>query len=70
MKIKIVIIIIFLILFVIFALQNSEIVNIRLWFWEVNIPRALLIVLCLAAGIFIGFLVPTLTKKNNSEPFE
>jgi len=70
MKIKIIIIITFLILIVIFALQNTEITNIKLWFWEVNIPRALLIVLCLAAGILIGFLVPSLTKKNKSEPFE
>lgn len=63
MKIKIGIIVFIVILIVVFALQNTEIVNIKLWFWEVQTPRALLILLCLAVGMFMGFLVPSPTQK-------
>lgn len=59
MKFKIVIIILFAIMLVLFALQNTEIVQIKLWFWEVQTPRALLILICLAVGVIIGFMVPT-----------
>jgi len=70
MKIKIGISLLFVILIVVFAIQNTEVVTIKLWFWEVNTPRALLILLCLVIGIFIGFLVPSPQKKDKPEENE
>jgi len=65
MKIKTIIIIVLAILLIIFALQNTEVVNVRLWFWIIKIPRALLIFCCLAAGVIIGLMVPS-SKKDDS----
>jgi len=56
MKFKIIIIILLLLLLVIFALQNTEVVDIKLWFWVAKIPRALLILLCIAMGVIIGMI--------------
>ena len=54
---------------VIFALQNTDVVNVQLWFWDIKIPRALLIFCCLAAGVIIGLLVPSSKKADsNSGP--
>jgi uncharacterized integral membrane protein len=63
MKIKIALIIVVIILIVIFALQNTEIVNIKLWFWEMGTPKALLIFVCLSIGVIIGLLTPS-SKKD------
>jgi len=56
MKFKIIIIILLSLLLVIFALQNTEIVEIKLWFWIVKTPRALLILLCITMGVIIGMI--------------
>jgi len=45
MKFKIIVIILLLLLVVIFALQNTEIVGIKLWFWEVKTPSPTFLVI-------------------------
>ena len=67
MKAKTIIIILLTILLVIFALQNTEAVNVQLWFWNLQIPRALLIFCCMAAGVIIGLLVPSKKRSENKE---
>jgi uncharacterized integral membrane protein len=62
MKAKTIIIIVLTILIVIFALQNTESVHVRLWFWSIQIPRALLIFCCLAVGVIIGLMIPSSKK--------
>jgi putative membrane protein len=56
MKFKVTVIILLSLLLVIFALQNTEIVDIKLWFWVVKTPKALLILLCIAMGVIIGMI--------------
>jgi len=56
MKFKIIAIILLSLLLVIFALQNTEIVEIKLWFWMVRTPRALLILLSIIMGVIIGMI--------------
>jgi putative membrane protein len=63
MKLKIIIVILLLLLLVIFALQNTEIVGIKLWFWEVKIPRALLISLSIIVGVIIGMILSKCNLK-------
>lgn len=70
MKLKIAISLVCAILVVVFALQNTEIVTIKLWFWEVQTPRALLILLCIVVGVFIGFLAPSLSSKDKKKEYE
>lgn len=47
-----------LILFVmIFAVQNAATVDIRLLFWDVALPRSLLIIMMLMIGMVIGWFL-------------
>lgn len=64
MKFKIIVIIMLLLLLVIFALQNTEIVDIKLWFWGVKTPSALLILLCIAVGVIIGMIASRCNFKK------
>ena len=63
MKTKIVIIIVLAVLLIIFVLQNTAIVTINFWFWELSIPRALLLFVCFALGLIIGLIIPSSRKK-------
>lgn len=68
MKIRTSIVIVFAVLIVIFTLQNTEVVSVKLWFWEVNTSRALLIIASIAIGIFFGMLLPPLRRKCDEDP--
>jgi uncharacterized integral membrane protein len=69
MKAKIVIIIVLAVLLIIFVLQNTEVVNINFWFWDLSIPRALLLFVCFAMGLIIGLIIPSsqVSKEPDSE---
>jgi uncharacterized integral membrane protein len=69
MKSKIVIIILLAVLLIIFVLQNTEIVVIKFWFWDLSIPRALLLFVTFAVGLIIGLMVPS-TQISNKETGE
>ncbi|MFZ5764014.1 MAG: lipopolysaccharide assembly protein LapA domain-containing protein [Thermodesulfobacteriota bacterium] len=45
---------------VVFTLQNTESVDIRFFFWQLSLSRALLIFLVFAIGILFGYLLATL----------
>ncbi len=66
MKTKIIIIIILAVLLIIFVLQNTAIVEIKFWFWELSIPRALVLFICFAMGLIIGLIIPS-TRKNEEQ---
>jgi len=53
-----------LILLVIFTIQNSEIVVIKVFFWIFEIPEALLIIVCIIIGLLIGLLIPKRKAKS------
>lgn len=44
-------------LVVLFAVQNYEVVQLRLLFWSVEMSRALLLFLVFATGIGLGWIV-------------
>ncbi len=67
MKAKAIVIIILIVLIIIFVLQNTETVLVNLWFWDLSIPRALLLFVCFAMGLIIGLLIPSSRKSNNPE---
>lgn len=66
MKTKIFVIILLAVLLIIFVLQNTEMVIINFFFWDISIPRALLIFVCFAMGLVFGLLIPS-TGKNKQE---
>jgi uncharacterized integral membrane protein len=73
MRIRIFITILLAILLVIFTIQNSEIVVVKMFFWILEISRALLIIVCICIGLLIGLLIPkkkvkqVKNKNDNSE---
>lgn len=71
MKTKIVVIAMLAVLLIIFVLQNTEAVIVKLLLWDISIPRALLIFVCFVMGLVFGLLIPSSGNKrvsgNNSE---
>jgi uncharacterized integral membrane protein len=66
MKIKVFIIVILAVFLIVFVLQNTENVVIKLWFWDLSIPRALLLFVCFAIGLVIGLIIPS-SRKSAAE---
>jgi len=54
---KAIIAIAFLVLFTIFVLQNTEIVEINFFFWHFPISRVLVLLLSLAVGCIVGVVI-------------
>ena len=70
MRTKAIIILLLAILLIIFALQNTEVVRVKLWFWGMDLPLALLIFVCFAIGVVTGIIIPTSKGKKKSHPEE
>jgi putative membrane protein len=68
MKTKVFVIALLAVLLIIFVLQNTEMVIINLFFWDLSIPRALLVFVCFAMGLVIGLLIPSSGKSEQEIP--
>jgi uncharacterized integral membrane protein len=44
-------------LVLVFILTNTEIVDLRLYFWTVRISRALMLMIVLGTGIVVGYIL-------------
>ena len=64
MKAKYVIIIILLIIFGIFVVQNTISVTVSFLVFDATMPRALLLIFTFALGILIGIFIPYRFKKH------
>jgi len=64
MKTKVILIVVLIILLIIFVLQNTEIIKVNLFFWDLNIPGALLLFVCFALGLVIGLIIPSSRSKS------
>ena len=58
------------ILVAIFILQNMQTVAVDILFWQINMPRALLIAFVLVIGLLIGLLLRFGRNKSKAKPFE
>ncbi len=56
MQKKLILLLAFMVLIAIFALQNSIEVEIKLWFWSVRTSMVLILILTFAAGALAGIL--------------
>jgi uncharacterized integral membrane protein len=63
MKPKFVIIIVLILLALIIAFQNKEIVTFHLFFWKISMSRILVIIGFLFIGFFVGLLTAYRSKK-------
>jgi uncharacterized integral membrane protein len=50
-------------LFVIFLFQNREPVVLTLYFWQVSMPKIILVPLAILVGFAVGFLLAKITGK-------
>ena len=52
------------ILFLVFLLQNTQVVTLRLYFWQIAMSQIILIPLCVLLGFVLGYLVARMTEKK------
>ena len=65
MSAKNIVIIILVALFVLFVVQNTRTVDVRLLFWTVSMSRALMLLGTLLIGLIAGWLLGRTTRKNS-----
>lgn len=53
-------------LLLVFIIQNTETVSVVFLFFEISMPRAILISVTILIGIIIGVLLPYRVKKQNN----
>jgi uncharacterized integral membrane protein len=67
MNLKLILILIFVSLIVIFITQNVAVVDIRFLFWNVSMSRALLIFFLLIIGIALGWFLHSYLSYRESK---
>ena len=68
MKTKNIIIIVLAIIALILVVQNTRVVPLQLLFWQVWMSQIVLVILMLAIGFVIGFILAKTTKKRSAPP--
>ena len=63
MKTKTIIILVLIALFLIILIQNTQVVEVQIFFWKMAMSRIIIIPLLLIMGFVIGYLVATGRKK-------
>jgi len=64
---KTIAIVVVLVLFIIFLFQNTSVMTLRLYFWEVSMSQIILVPLILLVGFACGFAVGKLTGRKKPE---
>jgi uncharacterized integral membrane protein len=65
MKAKVIILLILIVLFTIFVLQNTQIVQIDFLFWSVAMSAIVLISLMMLIGVIAGFIIAKLFGRSS-----
>lgn len=53
-------------LVIVFAFQNIQLVNVKFLFWEISIPRSLMLFSTLAIGLVTGWILPRRRYKKTA----
>jgi len=64
MRVRGVIILVLLLLFVVLIAQNAQVVTVRLLFWDLVMSRIVLLALTLVVGVVVGFLLGRPWRKR------
>jgi len=62
MKLKTIIVLLFIGLIVIFSLQNTEVIDVKFFIWKISLSRVLMILGSFSIGVLVGILL--FMKKN------
>jgi uncharacterized integral membrane protein len=63
MKPKTIILMILLLLCLVILIQNTEVVTLQVFFWQITMSRILLIPILILIGFVIGYLAAMLRKR-------
>jgi uncharacterized integral membrane protein len=63
MKPKTIILLILLLLCLVLLIQNTEVVTLQVFFWQITLSRILLIPILIVIGFVIGYLAAALRKR-------
>ena len=63
MKAKIIIIMVIIVLFTVFVTQNTDVIPVNIFFWQVEMSVIVLISLCTLIGVILGFIFATIFKS-------
>jgi uncharacterized integral membrane protein len=61
---KIISAVVLAVLFVIFLIQNTQVVTLHVYFWEISMSQIILISLVLVLGFILGYFVRMVTGKH------
>lgn len=64
MKTKVIVVLVLIGLFILFVMQNMDVVNINFLFFSFPISRVLLMFLIFAIGVVVGLMLPSVMKKR------
>jgi uncharacterized integral membrane protein len=64
MKPKNIVFIVLGVLFLVFLIQNTQIVPVQLFFWQLSMSRIILIILVMLVGIILGYVISEKRKKR------
>ena len=53
-------------LFLVFLIQNTQVVTLRLYFWEISMSQIILIPLAIIVGFVAGFIVARVAGKRRN----
>ncbi|MGC9975275.1 MAG: LapA family protein [Syntrophales bacterium] len=67
LNLKLILILTFVSLFIVFITQNTTVVDVRLLFWNVSMSRALLIFFLLIIGIALGWFLHSYLSYRKSK---
>lgn len=71
MQAKIIILMLLIILFTIFVVQNTEPVSMQLFFWHIaELPKIILLTVTLVIGIVLGFIISAVMNKQKKQKEE
>ena len=63
MKPKTIIILILIVLAIVILIQNTQVVEVQIFFWKIAMSRIIMIAFMLILGFVVGYLVANLQKK-------
>lgn len=66
MKAKLIALLVMMILALIILVQNTQMVTFKLFFWTAEISQLLLVLLMLAIGFVLGFIIAKLTGRKKT----
>jgi uncharacterized integral membrane protein len=66
MKPKIILLLVLIILFLVFLIQNTQVITLRLYFWKISMSQIILIPLVLILGFALGYGVAKMAGRKGS----